>query len=96
MAAIQVSFAPSPLPLSLFLAVMADQQAAAGGVDPASRDDVSYKEVGVDVDGLSEAGKRSPAPSDTTSQLGTDETDGKSSKKKKKAASRIIQDGKPC
>lgn len=59
-------------------------------------DDISYQEMGVDV-GEEEGtegvpgGKQSVA--DTASQLGTEETDGKASKKKKKAAQRIIQDG---
>ena len=53
-----------------------------------SRDDISTHEMGVDIEGLVE-----DAISETTSQLGTDETDGKTSRKKKKTGSRIVRDG---
>lgn len=64
---------------------MAEKEAAASGGD-----DISYQERGVDVEVPVVSEKRNP---ETASQLGTEETDGKSTKKRKKAAQRIIQDG---
>ena len=55
------------------------------------RDDVSYQEMGVDVGGLTETEKQS---SETVSQISMEETDGRGTKKKKKAQ-KVIQDGKP-
>ncbi len=58
-----------------------------------SRDDISFHELAVDGEGLEDKGQR--ASSETVSQLGEDETDGRTSKKKKKKeAQRIIQNGK--
>lgn len=64
---------------------MAEEATTTGGGE-----EVIYEEVGVDVGGLEGPVKQNP---ETASQLGRDETDGKGTKKRKKAAQRIIQDG---
>ena len=65
-----------------------------------SRDEgenVGYREMGVDIGGADVGVAKVKQNPETASQLGTEETDGKStSKRKKKAAQRIIQDGKSC
>lgn len=58
------------------------------GVD--GGDDVGYREVGVDVEGLVDTKLQNP---ETASQQSTEETDGGKHKKKKKGPQRI-QDGK--
>lgn len=64
---------------------------AMADLDSSLDDDVSCHEMGVDVEGLEDIPQRNP---ETASQLGTEETDGRTSKRKKKASQqRIIQDG---
>ena len=76
--------------ISLSLVLMAEGEAAMADLN-SSRDDISYQEMGVDVEGLEEVPQKNP---ETASQLGTEETDGRTSKRKKKASQqRIIQDG---
>jgi hypothetical protein len=84
-----IIIAPNSLPLQQ----MAGHEMADLDTSRDDEDAVSHQEMGVDIGGEQGLGDRAKQNSETASQLGTDETDGKGTKKRKKAAQRIIQDG---
>ena len=76
-----------------FAAVMAGLEKADLDTSRDDEDGVSYQEMGVDVGEGDQGPEGAKQTSETASQLGVEETDGKATKKRKKAAQRIIQDG---